>query len=170
MSDQLSIALHVLALSDNGVQVATQQSTGWAFWLPRQRSIAWAHEPTIGKMATCIVPLWLAAKHKQLSSGVEFERSERVRNAETQKELDMTDKQEDAGHGALFKNTSKEKPNHPDYKGDVTINGKKFWVSAWIKEGQKGKYMSLAFRRADDSADTKSKPSAKAMADVDMPF
>jgi hypothetical protein len=26
------------------------------------------------------------------------------------------------------------KPSHPDYTGDVTIRGKKFWVSAWINE------------------------------------
>ena len=64
----------------------------------------------------------------------------------------MTDRPEDAGHGALFKNDKKEKPSHPDYKGDVTIHGKKFWISAWLKTSDKtGKrYMSLAFRRADE--------------------
>jgi hypothetical protein len=72
----------------------------------------------------------------------------------------MTDRQEDAGHGALFKNTKKEKPNHPDYKGDVTIYGKKFWLSAWLKDGARGKYMSLALRPADEEGDRK--PAAKA--------
>ena len=38
----------------------------------------------------------------------------------------MQEKQEDAGKGALFKNDKKEKPSHPDYKGDVTIKGRKF--------------------------------------------
>ena len=47
----------------------------------------------------------------------------------------MTDRQEDAGSGALFKNDKKEKPSHPDYQGDCTIRGRKFWMSAWIKEG-----------------------------------
>ena len=71
----------------------------------------------------------------------------------------MAEKHEDAGHGALFKNDKKEKPTHPDYKGDVTIHGKKFWVSSWIKEGQKGKFMSLAFRSAEEKSPEK--PEAK---------
>jgi len=48
------------------------------------------------------------------------------------------------GQGALFKNTEKQKPTHPDYKGDVTIGGAKYWLSAWIKDGKNGKYMSVA--------------------------
>ena len=85
----------------------------------------------------------------------------------------MTDRQEDAGSGALFKNDKKEKPSHPDYQGDCTIRGRKFWMSAWIKEGQKGKYMSVAFRPAEgEAAKPKPKPQVKAAgkADDDVPF
>lgn len=46
--------------------------------------------------------------------------------------------------GVLFKNDRKDKPNHPDYRGDVTINGVTYSLSSWIKTGQKGKFMSLA--------------------------
>jgi hypothetical protein len=31
--------------------------------------------------------------------------------------------------GALFRNDKKQGPSHPDYRGDVTIDGQKFWVS-----------------------------------------
>lgn len=62
----------------------------------------------------------------------------------------MTDHPQDAGKGALFKNDKKEKPSHPDYRGDITIDGRKFWVSGWIKEGQRGKYLSLALRPAEE--------------------
>ena len=85
----------------------------------------------------------------------------------------MTDIPEDAGHGALFKNDKKEKPSHPDYRGDCTIDGRKFWMSAWIKEGQKGKYMSVAFRPAEgEAAKPKPKLQVKATgpADDDVPF
>jgi uncharacterized protein (DUF736 family) len=62
--------------------------------------------------------------------------------------------------GALFKNDRKEKPSHPDYRGDCMINGKPFWVSAWIKTSEKSgqKFMSLAFRPKEEA---KPKPATK---------
>lgn len=48
--------------------------------------------------------------------------------------------------GVLFKNDRKEQPNHPDYQGSINVDGKDFWLSAWIKEGQKGKFMSLSVK------------------------
>ena len=47
------------------------------------------------------------------------------------------------GQGSLFKNDEKKTDKHPDYRGDCTINGQKFWISAWIKTGKNGKFMSL---------------------------
>ena len=80
----------------------------------------------------------------------------------------MNDRPEDVGTGALFKNDKKERPSHPDYRGDCTIKGRKLWFSGWIKEGQKGKYMSLAFRQAEDKP-AEAKPKTPATAD-DIPF
>ncbi len=50
--------------------------------------------------------------------------------------------------GALFKTDPAKKaenPKRPDYRGDCMIDGQKYRISAWIKEGQKGKFMSLSF-------------------------
>ena len=47
--------------------------------------------------------------------------------------------------GMLFKNHKKEKDSQPDYRGQVKIDGKQMKISAWIKEGKKGKFMSLSF-------------------------
>lgn len=52
--------------------------------------------------------------------------------------------------GALFKNTRKEKDTHPDYNGTVLIDGRDYWISGWIKQGAKGSFLSLAFKRKEE--------------------
>lgn len=51
--------------------------------------------------------------------------------------------------GVLFKNDKKESEKHPDYKGNALINGQQYWISAWIKDGKKGKFMSISFKEKD---------------------
>jgi hypothetical protein len=49
--------------------------------------------------------------------------------------------------GALFKNADKQDDSSPDYSGRITIDGREYWLSAWIKEARDGpKFMSLACR------------------------
>jgi len=47
--------------------------------------------------------------------------------------------------GALFKNSKKTESKHPDYQGDCMVNGVKMRMSAWLKESNGTKFMSLAF-------------------------
>ena len=46
--------------------------------------------------------------------------------------------------GVLFVNDKKENERSPQYKGNITVDGKDYWLSAWIKEGKSGKFMGLA--------------------------
>lgn len=48
------------------------------------------------------------------------------------------------GSGALFKNDKGDNPKRPDYRGDITLGGVQYELSAWIKDGKNGKFMSLS--------------------------
>ena len=74
------------------------------------------------------------------------------------------------GRGALFKNDRCTKDAHPHYRGDCTIDGVKYWVSAWIRDGKAGgKYMSLAFRLADEQQ-PKPDPHVRGVEQEEIPF
>ena len=77
------------------------------------------------------------------------------------------------GSFSLFKNDKKEKDSHPDYRGDgLDMNGTPVWVSAWIKEGKNGKFMSCSMQAKDASKTTRRNDGAERNQDVDsdIPF
>ena len=41
---------------------------------------------------------------------------------------------ENKNSGALFRNDKKATEQHPDYTGNITIEGKEFYLSAWVNE------------------------------------
>ena len=47
--------------------------------------------------------------------------------------------------GVLFKNDKDGNEKRPDYKGSAEIEGVQYWVSAWIRDGAKGKFMSMKY-------------------------
>jgi hypothetical protein len=74
--------------------------------------------------------------------------------------------------GVLFTNDKREKESHPNYKGNIRVDGKDYWISGWIKEGKNGKFMGLAVSpKEDQPSQPQSKPKAK-IEDMDdgIPF
>ena len=53
--------------------------------------------------------------------------------------------------GSLSKNPRKEKPSHADYAGSIVIEGGKFWLNGWVKDGEKGKFLSLSAKPAEEA-------------------
>ena len=51
---------------------------------------------------------------------------------------------DNTNRGVLFKNDRKEKDTQPNMKGSINVEGVEYWVSAWTKEGQNGKFISLS--------------------------
>lgn len=78
--------------------------------------------------------------------------------------------------GVLFKNDKGDNEKRPDYKGSAEIEGVQYWVSAWIRDGAKGKFMSMKYERKEQQA-AKPAQAAPAVAsagygavDDDIPF
>jgi hypothetical protein len=71
--------------------------------------------------------------------------------------------------GVLFTNDKKENERAPHYKGNITVDGKDYWLSAWVKEGKSGKFMGLAVSPKEEYQ-PKQAPKKANFADEDLPF
>jgi hypothetical protein len=55
--------------------------------------------------------------------------------------------------GAIFKNEKVTSDKAPGYTGYILIGGTEYELSAWVKEGKKGKFFSLAVKPKQESRD-----------------
>jgi len=72
--------------------------------------------------------------------------------------------------GVLFRSDKKDNDRAPDYKGNITVNGQDYWLSAWIKEGKSGKFMGLAVSPKEDYQPKQAPKKASFEDDSDLPF
>lgn len=45
---------------------------------------------------------------------------------------------DNTNRGTLSKNERKTKDTHPEYTGQINVEGKEYWLSAWVKEAKQG--------------------------------
>lgn len=56
------------------------------------------------------------------------------------------------GQGSLFNNKYKEKDSHPDFTGEIMIEGEVYRISGWKKRSQSGtSYMSLSAKKKEEA-------------------
>ena len=80
--------------------------------------------------------------------------------------------------GLLARNDRKTQDAHPDYTGSVNVDGREYWISAWVKEGREGskmagrKFFSLSLRAKDEQLKPAKarEPEPQAGFDDDIPF
>ena len=73
--------------------------------------------------------------------------------------------------GVLFKSDKIENERSPQYKGNITVDGKDYWISAWVKEGKSGKFMGLAVSPKEEyKPKTSERSKATNFDSDDMPF
>ena len=67
---------------------------------------------------------------------------------------------DNTNRGTLFKNDTEGKSeNFPPYGGSLNIEGTEYWVSAWVKDGSKGKFFSLQVKPKEQRQDKPAPPS-----------
>lgn len=70
--------------------------------------------------------------------------------------------------GTLGANKRKEKDTHPSHTGTCMVDGVEYWISAWIKEGDSGRFFSLAFKKKEPRGASSTAP--KTSGDSEIPF
>ena len=59
---------------------------------------------------------------------------------------------DNTNRGVLFKNDKEGNDKRPDYTGKINFGGTDYRLSAWIKEGKTGKFLSLAVKPKEAAA------------------
>ncbi len=65
-------------------------------------------------------------------------------------EASVTDKRDNTGF--LSRNKKCEHDRQPEFRGSCVVDGVEYWLSGWVKQGDDGKFFSLAFTRKEKPA------------------
>ena len=73
--------------------------------------------------------------------------------------------------GVLFKNDTEGKSDKfPPYGGSINVDGTEYWVSAWVKDGKKGKFFSLKVKPKEERQTREREPAPAFDQDEGLPF
>jgi len=73
---------------------------------------------------------------------------------------------EQKNYGSLSTNKFKKQDSHPDFKGSITINGIKYELAGWKKQGDNGAYISLQAQLPRDNQNAVKQPEPQPKNDI----
>ena len=62
----------------------------------------------------------------------------------------MSGQFDNTNRGALFRNDKATSDKHPTHTGKINIEGRDYYLNAWVKDGKKGKFFSLSVKPVDE--------------------
>jgi hypothetical protein len=71
--------------------------------------------------------------------------------------------------GALFRDTEKKSEKAPDYTGKLDVDGREYRIAGWLKDGKRGKFLSLKISEPRAQQATASNPGGGDL-DEEIPF
>lgn len=66
----------------------------------------------------------------------------------------MAKEYDNTNRGSIWKNEKKTTDSHPDFRGELNVNGQEFWVSAWKRKpdaSDKAPALSFSIQPKEDS-------------------
>ena len=81
---------------------------------------------------------------------------------------------DETNRGTLSRNTRKTEDKHPDFSGQINVDGVDYWLSGWVKERNdgSGKFFSLSVKRKENRSPSPLRRDTGTVADMtdDIPF
>lgn len=67
---------------------------------------------------------------------------------------------DNTNRGILSRNDRKEQDNHPDFTGQINVDGVDYWLNGWVKERNdgSGKFFSLSVKPKEQRAAPQRQP------------
>ena len=73
--------------------------------------------------------------------------------------------------GVLFREQEKKSEKHPDFKGNINVEGKDYWLTGWVNEAKDGrKYFKLSVQPKDTQGSKPAPKQSNSFTNEDIPF
>ena len=80
---------------------------------------------------------------------------------------------DNTNRGSIWKNEKKETDNHPDFTGNLDVDGVEYWVSAWKKKADanpNAPSLSFSIKPKEEKPEQSSQGGEYDFEDDDIPF